>query len=401
MRRLWPVLISLLLVFTSWVVSAQTIGTIEKNITDLVDKTSQSIVSIAAVSAKAPGLTGSRADALRPTAKSIGCGIVYERDGLILTTTSVVGYARVVDVGTRDGAFYKGVVIGTDPASDLAIVKVEDGDLTPATFGGSAAILPGSWVLVLGNAFGSLPSVSMGVASSVPSARDKAGEQMLRLCVPINPGDIGGPVVNTKGEVIGIVVGRLSFQPRSYSVRWGSGGAFGFGGPVQPSNMSVALPAVRALEIAREVQEKGGKERGFLGVQVMELSDEIRQKMGSRDLEGAVVIDVVPGSPAESVGMVPWDVIMTFDSQGIASVASLRDLVEGKKPGDVVDITYLRGTKTVDENVRIAPFVQEYLRRTYPAEEVLNAEEVGARIRDLKSQIERLQRQLERLEEKR
>ena len=132
----------------------------------------------------------------------------------MLTTASVVGYARKVEITTSRGEHYPGVVVGTDPASDIAVIRAEGADLRPAALPRGKSLRPGSWVFVLGNAFGSLPSVSMGVVSGLTSeVRDDMGREMLRLSVPINPGDTGAPVVNCKGRGSGDCRGQDLLQP--------------------------------------------------------------------------------------------------------------------------------------------------------------------------------------------
>jgi S1-C subfamily serine protease len=244
--------------------TAQGIDALERDVTRLVEGVSESIVSVAAIS-------GPHA------ARSVGCGIVFDEEGLILTTTSVVGHARQVEIGTRDGTKIEGMVVGSDAMSDLAVIRAEGLKLKPAKLGDADALLPGSLIFVIGNAFGSLPSVSMGVVST-PAGRsgDELGDSMLRLSVAINPGDIGGPVVNTKGEVIGIVVGRLTFQSRYQSVRIQERGSFKIAGTPQVSSMTVAMPAQRAVAMTGDIIKTGMREPGFLGVQVLDLSEEMK-----------------------------------------------------------------------------------------------------------------------------
>lgn len=365
---------------------AQTLESLESEITTMVDRVSRSIVSVNAVTDVAGKLVS----------RSVGCGVVFDRDGLVLTTTSVVGHAKQVDVVSADGTRLRGRVLGIDPASDIAVVKVEDARMAPATFSKGRQLRPGSWIFLLGNAFGSLPSVSMGVVSGLSSpVRDDMGEEMLRISVALNPGDTGAPVVDARGEVVGIGVGRISFNPLSSSAFMSQGPpGMGF---LQPSGMSVAIPAERALTIARDIVQTGGKERGFLGVRVVDLSDDMRSHIGDRALDGVVVTEVVASSPAESAGIVPGDVITNFASRQIRSVSSLLETVGRTKPGDVVTVEYLRDSERLTRDVRISPFLSEYLRGQVAAPKV-NPEDVGARIEDIKAEIERLKADLKSLE---
>ena len=361
---------------------AQSIQALEKEMTDLVDRVSPSIVSVGALSDRGP----------LPLARSVGCGVVFDREGLVLTTASVVGYAKEVEVATSRGDKYKGKVVGLDPATDLAVIRVEGADLRPATLSSRPALRPGSWIFVIGNAFGSLPSVSMGVVSGLTSpVKDDMGQEMLRLAVPINPGDTGAPVVNTKGEVVGIVMGRISFNPFAYPAR---------SPDLVPSSMSLAIPVDRALRIAREIVETGGKERGFLGVRVMELSDDLGTRMGDRTLKGVVVTEVLPMSPAESIGIVSGDLITALASRKTETVSALLETVAATKPGDLVPISYVRRSKTFDDRVRVARFVSEYAREQ-AAGRNLQPQSASERIEAIKAEIERLRADLKRLEERR
>jgi S1-C subfamily serine protease len=368
---------------------AQSIEAIEREITEMVERVSESIVSISAT-AEHGG---------RTVARSVGCGVVFDRDGLVLTTASVVGRATEVDLVTSGGAKYRGQVLGTDPASDIAVVKVVGANLKPAVLAKQRTLRPGSWVFVLGNAFGSLPSVSMGVLSGLTApVKDDMGREMLRLSVPINPGDTGAPVVNTKGEVVGIAVGRISFSPWAYSGYFDETQAYGFGG-LQPSSMSVAVPAERAVATARDIVATGGKVRGFLGVRVVELSDDMRNHLGDPVLQGVVVTQVVASSPAESIGLAPGDVITAFGSQHLDSVSSLLQAVGATKPGSLVTVDFIRDSRRVTQQVRLTPYLSEYLRDNAERSS-MNPNDVGARIDYIRAEIERLKANLKELEDR-
>jgi len=378
---------------------AQDMLAIEREMTRVVEDVGQSIVSVSAVSAAARGSSGQDISRVRAVARSVGCGVVFDESGLIVTTASVVGYARYVDVITTAGAKYKGTVLGIDPTSDVAVVKVENADLKPARFADRISLRPGSIILVLGNAFGALPSVSMGVLSNVTGSMAREDDfSMLRISVPINPGDIGGPVVSTTGEVIGLVIGRLTFQSQMHSMHVGDKGVFGFSGGMQPSNMSIAIPSARLMTVAGDILDRGSTRRGFLGIQVMNLSDELRQELGDDDLRGVMVTSVVPGSPAESIGIVPGDVITSFGSDPVESISGLGDAVGTTAPGDVVDIKYVRDGRDLTAGVRIGWFVPEFVRQATFMEYMLRPEQVRSRIEDLKTEMERLEEQLEALE---
>jgi serine protease Do len=372
---------------------------IERDMTRVVKEVGQSIVSVSAVTGAGQASSPGGFAEMRIHARSVGCGVVFD-DGLVLSTASVVGYARYADIKTVSGTEYRGTVVGIDPVSDVAVIKVETSDLRPATFAKAIDIPPGSFVLVLGNAFGTLPSVSMGVLSNVTGTlASQAEPRMLRLAVPINPGDIGGPVVSSAGEIVGMVIGRLTFQPQTRSFQVGDRTVLGFSTGPQASNMSIAIPADRAMGVARDLLEKGSTRRGFLGVQVMDLSDQLKRDFGDRSLAGVMVTSVVPGSPAESIGIVPGDVITSFGAQAIETVGTLGDAVGQAAPGDVVDIRYVRNGEPVRDGVRIGWFVPEFVQQATFLDETTDPDQVRSRIEDLKTEMERLEKQLGDLEE--
>jgi S1-C subfamily serine protease len=374
---------------------ASRMESLDSEITSMVDRISESIVSIAAVSGGTGGPGGGAF-----VSRSVGTGVVFDEGGLVLTTASVVGYASQVEVRTSTGLQLVGEVVGIDPATDLAVVRVEDLRARPAPISKKKNILPGSLVFVIGNSYGKLPSVTMGVISNAPSPLgEDGGEEMLRMSVPVNPGNTGAPILSAGGEVIGLLVGRLSMQPMSYTMRIREGGVHDFAQVVQPSNMSVGLPAYRLRAIAEEIVEEGGKRPGYLGVRVVEADiagDE--EGGGIETIEGVVVTSVVPGSPAESIGLEAGDIIWRFGSETVLTSASLRDRVSSSAPGSLVNITFKRGSRQIDENVRIASRSPEQLRQ---AQFMVQPEEIDIRIEMIQREIDRMEKELKRLREAR
>jgi serine protease Do len=365
---------------------------LDSEITGMVDRMSESVVSIAAVSG-GTGVPGGGAFVSR----SVGTGVVFDEEGLVLTTASVVGYANRVEVGTSDGLKFVGDVVGIDPATDLAVIRVQNLRARPAPISTKKNILPGSLVFVVGNSYGKLPSVTMGVISSSPSPiGEDGGEEMLRMTVPVNPGNTGSPVVSAGGEVIGLLLGRLSSQPMSYTMRIREGGVHDFAQVVQPSNMSVGLPAYRLSSIASEIIREGGKRPGYLGVRVVE-TDFVGDDKD--EVAGAVVVtSVVAGSPADSIGLKAGDIIWKFGTDTVLTSAALREMVSTAAPGSLISISYKRGDSHIDENVRIASRSPEQLRQ---ASYMVRPEEIDIRIQMIQREIERMERELKRLEEAR
>jgi S1-C subfamily serine protease len=176
---------------------------------------------------------------------------------------------------------------------------------------------------------------------------------------------------------------------------------FGFSSGVQASNMSMAIPADRLLAIAEDILEQGSTRKGFLGVQVMDLSDELRRDLDDEDITGVMVTSVVPGSPAESIGMMPGDVITAFGARVIETVSHLGDAMGAAAPGEVIDIRYTRGRDAVRDGVRIGWFVPEYVRQAALIEETLDPAQVRSRIEELKAEMKMLEEGLEEMEDNR
>ncbi len=368
------------------------ISEIEREIVDLVAGVRHSIVAVAAVS----HYHGGHKVPFTSRSKAVGCGVVLDSQGHILTTATVVGRANEVEITTSDGDTLRGVVLGTDRVADIAVIKADNEHLKPATFAEEDEIPPGSLAFVVGNAFGVLPSVAMGVVSGLERS---AGEEIssLRLAVPISPGDIGGPVLNSEGKVIGIVLGRLTLESTYRAAPTSTGGPFAFRSFSQPTNMAVAIPTQRVREISKQIITSGSIKRGYLGVRVLDLTDDLRNQLGDMDLNGVVVVEVVKGSPAESIGIRPGDVITDFDSIPIASVESLRNEVLKTQPGDVVEIGFRRGADTRSEKVRIGDRTPRYLNLGRLRVGESEAEILRTRLDDLRAQIRQLEEQLKKL----
>jgi S1-C subfamily serine protease len=176
------------------------------------------------------------------------------------------------------------------------------------------------------------------------------------------------------------------------------GGRTILGGSMQHSNMSVAIPAARALGIAAEILEKGSNKRGFLGVTVVNITESMKAELDQPEISGVVVMDVVPGSPAESIGIVVGDVITGFASRGIANTSDLGEAVQTTEPGDVVPINFTREGSALSDGVRVSWMVPEYIRQATYRRVTLRPEQVKARIDNLKKEVEVLEAELDKMD---
>ncbi len=274
----------------------------------------------------------------QPQQVGLGSGVIVSTDGYVLTNNHVVNGADVITVTLADGREIKAKVVGTDPLSDLAVVKVEAKDLPAITFTDSDKIEVGDRVLAIGNPFGIGQTVTSGMVSGLGRAQEDLGlayQDFIQTDAAINPGNSGGALVDVQGRLVGVNTAILSR----------SGGSQGIGFAI-PSNL------------ARSVMEqlvKGGKVvRGYLGVSLQDLTPDFVDAFKLKAREGALVSDVVPGSPAAKAGVKSGDVLMDFDGKKITDGRQLKFTVAGVTPGTEVPLVVLRDGKSVTLKVKIS-----------------------------------------------
>ena len=265
----------------------------------------------------------------RPQMKQqgMGSGVVVDAQGYILTNNHVVEGADEVKVTFADGKTVKGKVVGTDPKSDLAVVKVDGVKVQPAKLGDSDKLQVGDWVIAIGNPFGLDHTVTVGVLSAKNRSGFQSGhyEDFLQTDASINPGNSGGPLVNLDGEVIGI-----------NTMIAGVGTGIGF-----------AVPTSMARPIVDQLIHGGKVHRPYLGILMQDVDDEIRKSLGSTAPDkGALVSQVESNSPAEKAGIKPGDVITAIDGAAVDGSKTMQRDVLGKSIGQRVDLTVWRDGKT-------------------------------------------------------
>lgn len=268
----------------------------------------------------------------------IGTGIIIRKDGYILTNYHVVEGANDIIVTLLGGKEYKGKVIGRDKDTDLAVVKVDARNLPAADIGDSSKLQVGELAVAIGNPFGLSYTVSAGVISALRrnvSVNDESGvtrtyTNLIQTDAAINPGNSGGPLCNSKGQVIGV-------NSLIYSR---SGGYQG---------ISFAIPINDAIAVAKQLIETGRVSRPFLGVLGADAKD-FAESLPEEAREGAIILDVMSGTPAANAGLRKGDVIVEMNGKKITSMEDLIAEIRNKKVGDRVRITYIRGKekKTVE-----------------------------------------------------
>jgi serine protease Do len=322
------------------------------------------------------GGRGGRAE--RRTQTSLGSGFVIDLNGYILTNRHVIDAADQVSVSFPDGKRYDAKVIGQDARTDVALIKIEPKDpLTALPLGDSDKLEPGEWVMAVGNPFGlGRNSVTVGVVSFV--GRDLAlgnvrgtSVQMIQTDAAINPGNSGGPLLNTRGEVVGINTMIVT------------------GGAQASAGVGFSVPINVAREILPQLREKGKVTRGWMGVQIGSMSEDLAATYGLKDAKGAVVSSVQDGSPAEKAGVQPEDAVLSVDGHPIQDNGDLSRYIASKSPGTAVRLELLRGKERRTLNVTLGTFPDAPNESSSQAGD--NRSKLGMTLRDLSpSMAERL-----------
>ena len=295
-----------------------------------------------------------------------GSGFIISADGYTVTNNHVVKDADEVSVTMKDGTEYKAEVIGTDPKTDLALIKIKaDRKFDYVTFTGADPRV-GDWVMAVGNPFGLGGTVTTGIISA--RGRDiGAGpyDNFLQIDAAINRGNSGGPAFNLEGQVVGI--NTAIYSP--------SGGSVGIG---------FAIPASVAQNVIASLKESGTVTRGWLGVQIQPVTEDIAESLGLDAAKGAIVADVTENSPALAAGIKQGDTILKLDGKDISDSRDLARKVAQIKPGQSVPVTLVRDGKTMDISVKIGAMPNEPKMASKeggsPAENSLSLADFGLKV---------------------
>ncbi len=284
-------------------------------------------------------------DWFRPSFENeqIGSGVVVSDDGYILTNNHIVQGARSIRVMLNDGREFSGVVVGTDALMDLAVVRIDAKGLVPAAMGDSDAVEVGNWVLAIGSPFGLDHSVSAGIISAKERAKGAVPghEGFIQTDAAINPGNSGGPLVNTRGEVIGINTSIISQR----------GGFQGIG---------FAIPSNSAKAIMTKLIKEGKVSRGYLGIRMLNIGaeavyyvnrqygyslksvGELQELLGLKNTEGVFIAEVLRGSPANKGRLLEGDVIVEFDGKPVKDSTEMRNVIAVAGAGHKARIIVMR-----------------------------------------------------------
>ena len=254
-----------------------------------------------------------------------GSGVIISPDGYIITNNHVIENAQTIEITTNDNKTYEAKVIGTDPNTDIGLLKIDtDEDLPYTTFGDSNDVKVGEWVLAVGNPFNLTSTVTAGIISA--KSRDLTGKNLqsfLQTDAAVNPGNSGGALVNIKGELIGINTA-ISSRTGSY---------IGY---------SFAVPSNIARKVVEDIMEYGNVQNGILGVRGIELFGETAEELGVDETEGFYVSKVEENSGAFKAGLKEGDIIKELDGVKITKFTDLKGFLNTKSPNDIVNVKFLR-----------------------------------------------------------
>jgi serine protease Do len=300
--------------------------------------------------------------------RSLGTGFIISQDGYIVTNNHVIEGADKISVALKDqDEELSAEIIGRDPQTDIALIKVNTRQKLPtAEIGNSEALQVGQWVVAIGNPFGLEHTVTAGIVSAKGRVIGAGPyDDYIQTDTSINPGNSGGPLINMQGEVVGI---------NTMIIAGGQGIGF-------------AIPIDLAKGIVDQLADSGEVTRGWLGVTIQDLKGDLAAYYGVKDRQGVLITDVVPGDPADQAGLQPKDIIVAINEHAIISSRDLTRHVADLKVGTKAQITYIRNGKKNDMNVKIAKRASALAMADTPVEE--NKDSFGFQVTDITPEMAR------------
>lgn len=297
--------------------------------------------------------------------QSLGSGVIVD-GGYIVTNNHVIAKADEIKVVLSDKREFKGTLVGTDPKTDLAVIKIAASSLPTIPWGDSTMLEVGEYVLAVGNPFGLNQTITMGIVSAVGRANVGIAdyEDFIQTDAAINPGNSGGALVNVKGELVGI----------NTAIFTRSGGYMGIG---------FAVPSQMVKAVIDSLVSKGKVVRGWLGVTIQEVSPELAKQFGLKNARGALVSDILEESPAAKAGISRGDVIIEVDHKPVENAVQLRNLVAGLAVGAKVNVKVIRDKKEKSVDVAIGEQPKDLARSGAPSPEGAGGALAGLSVHDV------------------
>lgn len=296
--------------------------------------------------------------------RSLGSGFVVSEDGYILTNNHVIERADEITVKLQNEKEYDAEVIGTDPKTDIALIKIKnDGTLPSVTMGNSDALRVGEWVVAIGNPFGLEHTVTTGIVSAKGRVIGSGPyDDFIQTDASINPGNSGGPLFNLKGEVVGI---------NTAIVQGGQGIGF-------------AIPINIAGNVLTQLKDKGKVIRGWLGIYMQSVTEDMAKSLNLKSSDGVIVTEVIKGSPAEKAGLKEGDVLIEFDGKRVENVHQLPAVVAATTPGTEVVVKVIRDGKEKSVKVTLGEMPEEERMASQRTDSIGN---LGLAVQDITDEI--------------
>jgi serine protease Do len=300
--------------------------------------------------------------------QGIGSGFIISTDGYVLTNAHVVADSDEVTVRLADSREFKGKIVGVDTRTDVALLKVNASGLPTVKLGNSEQLKVGEWVAAIGSPFGFVNTITAGIVSAKGrSLPDESFVPFIQTDVAVNPGNSGGPLLNLKGEVVGI----------NSAIYSRTGGYMG---------VSFAIPIEVALDVTKQLQATGKVTRGRLGVQIQALTPELAKSFRLENTNGVLVASVEPGSPADKAGLQAGDVILTFNGKPVQNANELPRVVAATKPGTTVALEVWRGGAKRQVKAILAEFPSDNVAQQQSPETRKSSNKLGLAVRELAPQ---------------
>ena len=285
---------------------------------------------------------------------SSGSGVIFSKDGYIVTNNHVIANAKSIEVIVGGKRSYEAKIIGTDPSSDIALIKIDEKDLPAIQLSSSSAVQVGQWVLAVGNPFNLTSTVTAGIVSAkgrnvhVVDSRFPV-ESFIQTDAAINPGNSGGALVDIEGKLIGINTAILS--------KTGSYAGYGF-----------AVPIDIVSKVVNDLKKYGVVQKGFIGAEVMDLDKDLAAKYNDKNLDGVIIKSTVKNGAADKVGLQPGDVILKLEGVEVHSKAEFDEQLSYYRPGDKLKVVFRREGKEISSSISLTNINGEekiYKRKIY------------------------------------
>ncbi len=301
-----------------------------------------------------------------PRGGATGSGVIISSDGYIVTNNHVIEGGDMIEVVLENNRSYEATVVGTDPSTDIALIKIEERGLPYLEFENSDAVKVGQWVLAVGNPFNLASTVTAGIVSAkarnINILRDKAAiESFIQTDAAVNPGNSGGALVNLNGDLIGI----------NTAIATPTGTFAGY---------SFAVPANLVRKVVEDLKKHGVVQRAYLGVNINDLNSELANELGIDETEGVYIAGVMEGSGAEDAGLQNGDVIVSVENRNVKSAPELQEAVAAFRPGDRIDVEFIRNNRKQRSTVLLKNVAMNTQRVTAETSDVSYNNVLGAEL---------------------